>query len=180
MSDQSLPKSWVEVLLDWVGFICTFLASIALVILVSTFGWLVWGRYVMNDTPTWVEQLALLLICYIVFLGAVAGVRDETHLGVTLFRDFLPIPVQKVIIIAIDAILAVFGGIMFVAGSTLVQFGWDSLLPMLDIPESFRTAAITICGALMCAICTLRAIHRIVTFGRWHPVASDPTDPLET
>jgi TRAP-type C4-dicarboxylate transport system permease small subunit len=179
MSDQSSPKSWVETLLDVVAIVCTFLASIALVVLVSTFGWLVWGRYVLNDTPTWVEQLALLLICYIVFLGAVAGVRAETHLGVTLFRDLMPVPVQKVIVIFIDMILSVFGGIMFIAGSKLVQFGWDSLLPMLDIPESFRTAAITTCGALMCLICALRAIHRIVTFPRWTPIVSDPTDSLE-
>lgn len=180
MSDRMQPKSWVDVLLDVIGLVCTVLASIALVVLVATFGWLVWGRYVMNVTPTWVEQLALVLICYIVFLGAVAGVRTETHLGVTLFRDMTPAPIQKVIIILIDAILAVFGGVMFVAGSTLVQFGWDSYLPMLNVPESVRTAAITTCGALMCGICTLRAIHRIVTFKRWQPVVHAPTDSLET
>lgn len=174
MSERIEPKGWVAVLLYWVGFICTFLASIALVVLVSTFGWLVWGRYVMNVTPTWVEQLALLLICYIVFLGAVAGVKDETHLGVTLFRDMTPVPVQKAIIILTDIMLAVFGGIMFLAGTKLVQFGWDSLLPMLDIPESFRTAAITICGALICGICTLRAIHRIQTFSRWQVAPDGP------
>lgn len=181
MSDEIPPKGWVEGLLYWVGLICTFLASIALVVLVATFGWLVWGRYVVNVTPTWVEQLALLLICYIVFLGAVAGVRDETHLGVSLFRDLTPVVVQKAIIILTDVILAVFGGIMFLAGTTLVQFGWDSLLPMLNIPESFRTAAITICGALIFGICTLRAIHRIVTFPRWQPSAdTTATDNLET
>ncbi len=180
MSDHTPPKGWVEVLLYWIGTICTFVASIALVVLVSTFGWLVWGRYVMNVTPTWVEQLALVLICYIVFLGAVAGVRDESHLGVTLFRDMTPVPVQKTIIILTDVILAIFGAVMFLAGTKLVQFGWDSLLPMLNIPESFRTAAITIGGALIFLICTLRAIHRIVTFRRWHPHITTATDLMET
>ena len=41
---------------------CLVIAGVQLVTLISIFGWLVWGRYVLNDTPTWVEQLALLLV----------------------------------------------------------------------------------------------------------------------
>lgn len=179
MSDQIPPNGWVEGVLYWVGKICTFVASLALVVLVATFGWLVFGRYVLNVTPTWVEQLALLLICYIVFLGAVAGTRDETHLGVTLFRDMMPPVIQKVVVIFLDMLLAAFGVIMFLAGTKLVQFGWDSLLPMLDIPESFRTLAITICGALTFGICATRALLRILTFSRWQAMP-DTTDIPET
>lgn len=186
MSGRKTLVDWVETGLEWVRLACTFIASIALVILVATFGWLVFGRYVLNVTPTWVEQLALLLVCYIVFLGAVAGVKEESHLGVALFRDMTPVAVQKIIIILTDIIIAAFGVIMFLAGTTLVRFGWDSLLPMLDIPESFRTLAITICGALIFAICTIRALLRILTFARWDivPDIPDPdmptTDNLET
>lgn len=175
MSDAFPPSGWVEVMLDWVGKICLLIASLAVVILVITFGWLVFGRYVLNDTPTWVEQLALLLVCYIVFLGAVSGMKDENHLGVTLFRDMLPVGLQKIVIICTDLMLAAFGLVMFLAGIKLVQFGWDSFLPMLDIPESFRTLAITLCGALIFAICSIRAILRAILFSRWLP-ASDTTD----
>jgi TRAP-type C4-dicarboxylate transport system permease small subunit len=174
MSDQGPPNGWVETGLYWVGVACMVTASIALSILVVTFGWLVFGRYVLNVTPTWVEQLALLLICYIVFIGAVSGTREESHLGVTLFRDMVPTALQKIIIIVVDVIIAAFGAVMFVAGTTLVQFGWDSLLPMLDIPESFRTLAITLCGALTFVICSLRAILRTVTFTRWDVVPDTP------
>lgn len=178
MSDQTLPFGRIERVLTFVGNACMLIASLALVVLVATFGWLVFGRYVLNVTPTWVEQLALLLICYIVFLGAVAGTRDETHLGVSLFRDLLPATLQKIIIIIIDAGLAAFGVIMFLAGTKLVQFGWDSLLPMLDIPESFRTLAITICGALTFGICATRAILRILAFSRWEPMPDTPDTPV--
>ena len=40
-----------------------------MVVLLATFGWLVFGRYVLNVTPTWVEQLALVLVGYITFLA---------------------------------------------------------------------------------------------------------------
>ncbi|MBM1691292.1 TRAP transporter small permease [Sulfitobacter geojensis] len=152
---------------------CIFIASAALVLLVATFGWLVFGRYVLNVTPTWVEQLALLLVCYIAFLGAAAGVKENTHLGVSLFRDMMPVAVQKVFMIAIDLILAGFGLVMLIAGIVLMRFGWDTLLPMLDIPESFRTLAITSCGALIFLFSGLRALVRILSFSDWHTVPQD-------
>lgn len=153
--------------------VCILLASVALVVLVATFGWLVFGRYVLNVTPTWVEQLALLLICYIAFLGAAAGIKENTHLGVTLFREMMPEKVQKFLIIAIDLMLAVFGAVMLIAGITLMRFGWDTLLPMLEISESFRTLAITSCGALVLLFAGTRGVLRIVTFADWHPAPSE-------
>ncbi len=160
----------LESALEWVSKICILVASVALVVLVATFGWLVFGRYVLNVTPTWVEQLALVLICYIAFLGAASGVRENTHLGVTLFRDLLPEGPQKVIMIGIDIVLAGFGIVMLIAGIELVKFGWGSYLPMLNIPESFRTLAITSCGGLVFLFSGLRGLIRILTFSQWRPM----------
>lgn len=169
MSSRMSMIDRTEKVLGAIQWISIFTASVALVVLIVTFGWLVFGRYVLNVTPTWVEQLALLLVCYIAFLGAAAGVRDDTHLGVSLFRDMMPVPVQKVIMVAIDFILAAFGGVMLYAGITLMRFGWDSMLPMLNIPESYRTLAITLCGALILLHAGSRGIIRIARFSQWHP-----------
>ena len=163
----------LEAAVATISQICILFASVALVILVVTFGWLVFGRYVLNVTPTWVEQLALLLICYIAFLGAAAGIKENTHLGVSLFRDMMPEKPQKLLIIAIDLMLAIFGGVMLIAGITLMKFGWDTLLPMLDIPESFRTLAITSCGALILLFAGTRGVLRILTFSQWQPDTSE-------
>lgn len=169
MSEQSTFVHTLEKILDRVRALCIFIASIALVVLISTFGWLVFGRYVLNVTPTWVEQLALLLICYIAFLGAAAGIKEDTHIGVTLFRDMMPITIQKFIIIFIDIGLAIFGGIMLFAGITLMKFGWGTKLPMLEIDESYRTLAITSCGALIFIFAGLRGLVRIIQFRAWEP-----------
>jgi TRAP-type C4-dicarboxylate transport system permease small subunit len=151
-------------LLNAISTLCIFIASFALVVLIATFGWLVFGRYILNATPTWVEQLALLLITYIAFLGAAAGVREDTHLGVTIFRDLLPPRIRAMLFIVTDVILASFGAVMLIAGIELMQFGWDTMLAMLDIPESFRTLAITSCGGLTLLFAGSRAILRVLTF----------------
>jgi TRAP-type C4-dicarboxylate transport system permease small subunit len=169
MADRKSIITRTEKVLDAVQWLSIFTASIALVVLIVTFGWLVFGRYVLNFTPTWVEQLALLLICYIAFLGAGAGVRSDTHLGVSLFRDMTPMPVQKLVIVIIDFILTAFGAVMCYAGVQLMKFGWDSYLPMLNIPESFRTLAVTLCGALIVLNAGSRGIIRLMTYATWRP-----------
>lgn len=138
--------------------LCVAICSVALVVLVVIFAWLVFGRYVLNDTPTWVEQMSLLLICYIIFLGAAAGVYDDTHLGVDFIREALPPKLRFCVRLMADLAVLVLGGIMFVAALELVQFGWATKLPMLNIPEGIRTLPMAICGALMCLFTTQRLI----------------------
>lgn len=169
MNHETTNPVGIERALVQVRNLCILVAALALVTLILTFGWLVFGRYVLNATPTWVEQLALLLICYVAFLGAAAGVQEDSHIGVTIFRDILPVPARKGLIIAVDLSLAIFGIVMLIAGITLMRFGWDTRLPMLDIPESFRTLAITSLGGLMALFAGLRAILRILRFRSWSP-----------
>ena len=46
---------------------------------------------------------------------------------------------------------------------------WDSLIPMLDVPESVRSAAVTIFGGLIFLFAGTRALFRIITFSDWSP-----------
>ena len=48
------------------------------------------GRYVFNDTPTWAEALALLLVLYVTALGVAVGVRDAGHIGLESLVALLP------------------------------------------------------------------------------------------
>src|SRR5262245_58187403 len=52
--------------------------------------WQVIGRYVFNDTPTWAEALALLLVLYMTSLGVAVGVRDAGHVGLESLVSLLP------------------------------------------------------------------------------------------
>lgn len=172
--DQETPLvQQARLWLDRLSGLCILVASCALVVLVATFGWLVFGRYVLNVTPTWVEQLALLLVCYIAYLGAAAGVHENTHLGVTLFRDALPETLRKVVLIGTDILLAGFGFLMAIASLELFQFGWDTMLPMLNIPESFRTLSALLCGGLVFIFSGMRAVFRIHCLSTGRPFEID-------
>lgn len=150
----------IDSLLPQISRLCIFICSIALVFLLIIFGWLVFGRYILNVTPTWVEQVALLIVCYITFLGSAAGIHEETHLGVQFIREAFPDAVRKPLRILVDIILSLFGLVMFVSCMQLVQFGWSTKLAMLNIPEGVRTLSAAICGGLVFIFAGAHAISK--------------------
>lgn len=125
------------------------ICGVALVVLTVIFGWLVYGRYVLNSTPTWVEQVSLLLIVLIGFLGASVGVHRGTHLGVTYVRDLFPTVIRRFLELLTHLIMAVFGAVMMINSYNLVLFKWGSQIPLLGLPEGLRAIPITLCGALV-------------------------------
>ncbi len=161
-SEDQASQHWVITAQSLLARLCILVASIAMVVLVVTFGWLVFGRYVLNVTPTWVEQLALVLICYIAFIGAAVGIYEQTHLGVTVFRDLLPKQMRRIVLLFTDVVLAGFGFFMLSASLELFEFGWSTLLPMLNIPESIRTLPSVLCGGLIMLFCGLRIVLRTI------------------
>ncbi len=126
-----------------------FIASIALVIMTATFGWLVFGRYVLNATPTWVEQTSLLLIVLITFLGAAAGIYERTHLSITYFKENAPSLVRKFFSLFGHGAMLAFGVTMLIYGYQLMEFKWSADIPLLGVPEGLRAIPIVICGALL-------------------------------
>ena len=130
-TDQDLPNflCWMDTALDGIATICKMLTGISLVVLTVIFGWLVFGRYVLNATPTWVEQVALLLVMTIAFLGAAVGVHENTHLSVNVFRSAATERLRSVFVIATDLLLAGFGMLMLWYGGQLTLFKWGSMIP---------------------------------------------------
>ena len=82
-------------LLDLFCRLVIIAAGAALVGLVAMMGWLVFGRYVLNDTPTWVERAATLSILCIALPVAAVGVRERFHLSVLGFREALPLRIGR-------------------------------------------------------------------------------------
>jgi len=152
MSEVSEPSAFLRAmdrLFDVLCRICLIVAGTALVAMTVMFAWLVYGRYVLNDTPTWVEQVSHLLLMVIAFLGAAVGVRQDTHLSVVLFRSVVPSAVRTVFVFITDVLMAGFGGFLFWYGLALTEKKWAKMIPLIDVSEGLRSTPLTICGALV-------------------------------
>lgn len=137
---------WV---LDLISKFCFLIAGVALVGMTVIFAWLVFGRYVLNDTPTWVEQVSLLLVMVIAFLGAAAGVHQHSHLSVVVFRTLVPTRIRTILVFITDILMASFGAMMFLYGTQLTLFKWKTLIPLIQWSEGLRSLPLVICGALI-------------------------------
>jgi TRAP-type C4-dicarboxylate transport system permease small subunit len=137
-------------LLDGLAFACKIITGVSLVVLTLIFGWLVFGRYVMNDTPTWVEQVSLLLVMVITFLGAAVGIHEHTHLGVSYFREVVPDRIKTLFTVLSHIALLIFGAVMATQSYKLTVFKWGTEIPLLHLPEGLRSLPIAICGVLIC------------------------------
>ncbi|MDC1375756.1 TRAP transporter small permease [bacterium] len=135
--------------LDKVAYLCNIITGLALVIMTVIFSWLVYGRYVLNSTPTWVEQVSLLLVVLIGFLGAAIGIHKKTHLGVSYFRDRMPRFLQITFDLITHLMLIIFGYVMMVYSYKLAVFKWTTQIPLIHIPEGLRAVPIMVCGALI-------------------------------
>ena len=128
MNSSPIKEPIVKRFLDVLSVIAMSMSGVCMVILVVSFGWLVFGRYVLNDTPTWVEQMAMLLVTTITFLGASVGIHQRTHLSVEMLSLVLPEKSMKCVDIFIDLTLFVFGVAMAYYSQELASFAWIKAL----------------------------------------------------
>lgn len=135
--------------LDWLSRLCKLVTGVSLVVLTVIFGWLVYGRYILNETPTWVEQTAFLLVMTIAFLGSAVGVHENTHLSVAALRTAVPETLRKILVAVTDVIMGGFGVMMAWYGTQLTIFKWGSQIPLLQLPEGLRSLPLALAGGLI-------------------------------
>ena len=124
-------------------------AIVGLAVIIICVLYQVFGRYVLNDTPTWAEALALLLVLYVTMLGCAAGVRDAGHIGLESFLVLAPDWLRLKLELLIHVLIGIFGGVMAYYSAQLAQAAWEVKIPTLGVPEGLYHLPLTICGVLM-------------------------------
>ncbi|MDT7514636.1 TRAP transporter small permease [Rhodoferax mekongensis] len=125
------------------------LAVAGLIVLIACVQYQVIGRYVFNDTPTWAEALALLLVLYVTALGLAVGVRDAGHIGMDSIISLLPESLRLKLEIIIHVLVGIFGALMGYYGYIWSVLKWNDQKPMLPIPSSMDYVPLIIAGVLV-------------------------------
>lgn len=159
---EASSRAALDIVLDGLAQLCIIVSGVLLVFLIVSFGWLVFGRYVLNDTPTWVEQSALLIVVYITCLGAAAGVRHNSHLSIDFVREGLPAFPREVMRYIADLFVILFGGFMAWQGWVMVMDNLTRAIPMIGLSESWRAVPLVICGLLMILFSSVNIIERMI------------------
>ena len=124
-------------------------AVVGLIAIILCVQYQVVGRYLLNDTPTWAEALALLLVLYVTALGVAVGVRDAGHIGMESLISLLPPAWQRRFELLIHALVALFGAIMTVSAWQWTTMKWSDMKPMLHVPVGMDYLALLLAGVLI-------------------------------
>jgi len=129
--------------------ISLMLAVIGLLSVVLCVQWQVIGRYVFNDTPTWAEALAMLIVLFVTAFDLGVGVRDAGHIGMESLIVLLPEKWRVRLELLIHCLVAVFGFLMVQSGWMWASAKWQEKKPMLPVPDGIDYVPVIIAGALI-------------------------------
>lgn len=133
-------------------------AAFGLVLMTVIVGWQVFGRYVLNATPSWSEQAALTLMIWYVSFAAAAGVRQGFHIRIVALEDAVSPPIRKVMQVVSNLVVGLCGAAMLIWGGELVMLTWSHVIPSLGISRGLAYLGLPIAGALM----ALFALERVL------------------
>lgn len=120
-----------------------------LVLLIIAVLYQVIGRYIFNDTPTWAESSAVLLVLYVTMLGMAVGVRDAGHIGLESFLALAPEWLRLKMELLIHALVLVFGLLMAWNCGLLAESVSGYKIPTLGVSEAFKYAPPAVAGVLI-------------------------------
>jgi TRAP-type transport system small permease protein len=106
-------------------------------------------RFVFNDSPSWTEEIAILLMIWFGILSIPIGVKLHLHIGIEYLFNLFPLKGQYVVSRLIYLLIAGFGLVMIVNGLELVEFTSMSTLPATKLPSAVEYAVIPISGVLL-------------------------------
>lgn len=125
------------------------IAAFGLVLMTAVICWQVFGRFVLQSSPSWSEQAALLLMIWYVFFAAAAGVREGFHIRIALLEDISSPQVAEYIRTGINILVALFGLVLLIYGLQLVWLVRIHVIPSLGISRGLAYAPLPFCGLLM-------------------------------
>jgi TRAP-type transport system small permease protein len=129
----------------WTMFLaCTCLAGLLSVVIYG-----VVLRYVFNNAPPYVEQVALLLVVAVSMFGASVGVRDAGHIGLDSLVKVLPLRVQFWCKFLVHLLVICFAAALLGGGALMAISTQGSTIPTLGISEAVRYVPVLLSGVLI-------------------------------
>lgn len=140
--------------------------ALGLLAMTAIISWQVFGRFVLNSSPSWTEQASLILMIWYVMFAAAAGVHEGFHIRIALLEEKLGARAKPVLRLT-ALIVAVLGLVLLVYGAQLCWAVRGNVVPSLGVSRAVAYIPLPVSGLLM----TLFAIPQIIS-GR-HPAQHD-------
>lgn len=136
-------------IMDQLVRVLLILTAVMICAMVLIIFWQVFGRFVLNKTPRWSEELTLVLMLYSGFLGATIVYREKLHIGIKFFLEKMKPKIRNVIHFITDILIGLFSLFMFLWGCGFAWMMRNQTLPATKIPVGFSYLPIPLAGFIL-------------------------------
>lgn len=126
-----------------------WLASLGLVLMTFFVAWQIFGRKILNDTPSWTEPGSLVLMSWFILLGGAVGVREGDHLGFEIGLHYAPPRLRLAMQTTTYSLVTIFGLYMLIYGWQLTAATWGQKMAGIAIPQGMDYLPMVGGGALI-------------------------------
>jgi TRAP-type C4-dicarboxylate transport system permease small subunit len=105
-------------------------------------------RYVLNSPSSWLDEFAVLVFAWMIFLGAAIAQRGDTHIAMSTLVRLLPAPAQRAAYLLRTALMAVILVVLLWEGVQLTLRLGSVEYPAMGISRGFLYIAIPVTAPL--------------------------------
>lgn len=130
-----------------------------LLVQVLVVSYVVFGRFVLNKTPGWGEELALLCMVWFSMLSIGLGIKSDSHIRMNLYENLIPKRFRALleyVWFAFDIGLAL---VLIVAGWQMAALAGFSTLSGMGVSSMYLYASVPAGGAFMLMAIVLRKLR---------------------
>ncbi|AZO93780.1 TRAP transporter small permease [Halocella sp. SP3-1] len=144
--------------------IITIITGIMILLLTLLISWQVFSRYVLNTGQFWAEELAVISMMWIGFLGAAGALWTDSHIGLNLFVQIFPEFLQLCLGVLRNIILTVFSLILFYNGIILVKRTMGGTLSALGFSIGYSYLIVPASGLLLVLFAIVKLVKEIFDY----------------
>lgn len=154
-------------LMDWLNRcerIITGITATIMFIISVLICYQVFARYVLKNSPFWVEETSVTGMMWIGLLGAAACVWTDSHMNLELVVGKLPKTAQVWMRALAQVIVGLFGWFLLQQGAFLTSELMDATSATIPVSLGVTYLVLPISGGLMVVFAFVKAIKGLVDF----------------
>lgn len=156
-------NAWIKAA-DNLEKILTAIVAVIMILLSIIVSYQVFARYVLRDSPFWVEEGSEVMMMWLGILGSAAATWTESHMDLQIVVSRLPEQVRMWLRTFVDLLIAIFAFLIFLFSITLVKNLMTGTLLFLPIPIGYTYTILPVSGIIIILFSVIKGINRVVKF----------------
>lgn len=139
----------VKMVSNFLNRLLVGVSLIALLVMILIIIFQVFSRQLFHYTPSWSEELSIILFVWTSFLGIAYGFKARLHIGVSFLVNLFPSKVQDAMDFLAKILILFFGIVLVYYGTKFTILMGNSTLAGTGLETSYLYAAIPVTGVFV-------------------------------